>query len=158
MKKYLISACLVGLDTRYDGESNAEAVFSDMVKTGKAVPFCPEQAGGLPTPRDPSEIIGGDGQNVSEGKARVITDKGQDVTENFLAGAKETFKLAKLFRADRAILKSKSPSCGCKCVYDGTFNGKLRSGMGVTAAYLREHGINVIDSEDYLKQAQKLYI
>ncbi|HHY71572.1 MAG TPA: DUF523 domain-containing protein [Thermoanaerobacterales bacterium] len=147
MKKYLISACLLGLNTRYDGESNPETVFLEMVKTGEAIPFCPEQAGGLPTPRDPSEIIGGDGRDVLKGKARVITDKGQDVTEKFLKGAKETCKLAKLLGVDKAILKSKSPSCGCKCVYDGTFSGSLREGMGVTAAYLREHGINVIDSE-----------
>jgi uncharacterized protein YbbK (DUF523 family) len=152
MKRYLISACLVGLNTRYDGESNLEAVFSDMVKNGEAVPFCPEQAGGLPTPRDPSEIIGGDGLDVLRGKARVITDKGQDVTENFLEGAKEALKLAKLLHVDKAILKSKSPSCGCKYVYDGAFSESLREGIGVAAAYLHEHGIQIIDSEEYLKQ------
>jgi uncharacterized protein YbbK (DUF523 family) len=152
VKKYFISACLIGLNTRYDGKNNVQTVFSEMVKTGEAVPFCPEQAGGLTTPRDPSEIIGGDGGDVLKGKARVITDKGQDVTESFLRGAKEAFKLAKLLEADKAILKSKSPSCGCKCVYDGTFSGSLREGMGVTAAYLREHGINVIDSDVYLEQ------
>lgn len=108
MKKYLISACLLGLNTRYDGESNPETVFLEMVKTGEAIPFCPEQAGGLPTPRDPSEIIGGDGRDVLKGKARVITDKGQDVTEKFLKGAKETCKLAKLLGVDKAILKSKA--------------------------------------------------
>ena len=77
-----------GFRYQHDGESNAEAVFR-YGKNRKSSALCPEQAGGLPTPRDPSEIIGGDGQNVLEGKARVITDKGQDVTENFLAGAKE---------------------------------------------------------------------
>lgn len=147
MNKFLISACLIGLDTKYSGGNNLENHFSEMVKAGEAVPFCPEQAGGMPTPRDPSEIIGGDGRDVLEGKARVITDKGQDVTENFLKGAEEAYKLAKLLGADKAILKSKSPSCGCKCVYDGTFGGSLRKGMGVTAAYLQKHGITVIDSE-----------
>jgi len=150
MKKVLISACLVGLNTRYDGGNNLNQIFADMVKMGEAVPFCPEQAGGLTTPRSPSEITGGDGLAVLAGKARVITDKGQDVTEDFLKGAKEALKLAKLIRAKTAILKSKSPSCGSKCVYDGTFSGKLRDGIGVTAAYLQKHGINVIDSDQVI--------
>jgi uncharacterized protein YbbK (DUF523 family) len=150
MKKVLISACLVGLNTRYDGSNNLNQIFADMVKKGEAVPFCPEQAGGLTTPRSPSEITGGDGLAVLAGKARVITDKGQDVTEDFIKGAKEALKLAKLIGAKTAILKSKSPSCGSKCVYDGTFSGKLRDGIGVTAAYLQKHGINVIASDQVL--------
>ncbi|NLZ54879.1 MAG: DUF523 domain-containing protein [Thermoanaerobacteraceae bacterium] len=150
MKKVLISACLVGLNTRYDGSHNHNQLFADMVKKGEAVPFCPEQAGGLTTPRSPSEITGGDGQDVLNGKARVITDKGEDVTEGFIRGAKEALKLAMLIGADTAILKSKSPSCGSKCVYDGTFSGKLREGIGVTAAYLQAHGIKIIDSAQLL--------
>ncbi|WP_213974182.1 DUF523 domain-containing protein [Tepidanaerobacter acetatoxydans] len=152
MKRFLISACLIGLNTKYDGENNIEPCFCEMVKKGIAVPFCPEQAGGLPTPRDCSEIADGEGRDVIDGKARVITDKGQDVTENFLRGAKEALKLIKLLNADKAILKSKSPSCGCKCIYDGTFKKSLRQGMGVTAAYLQEHCINAIDSDEYLTQ------
>ncbi|MDD4570342.1 MAG: DUF523 domain-containing protein [Tepidanaerobacteraceae bacterium] len=151
MSKYIISACLVGLNARYDGNSNLVEVFSEMIKTGKAVPFCPEQAGGLSTPRQASEITGGVGDDVLNGKAKVITDNGQDVTQNFLVGAKETLKLAKLLGAKKAILKSKSPSCGCKNIYDGTFSGKLIEGMGVTAAYLQKHGIDVIDSDEIKK-------
>jgi len=147
MKKVLISACLVGLNTRYDGGHNHNQIFADMVKKGEAVPFCPEQAGGLTTPRSPSEIMGGDGLDVLKGKARVITDKGEDVTEAFIKGAKEALKLAMLIGADTAILKSKSPSCGSKSVYDGTFSGKLDDGMGVAAAYLQAHGIKIIDSD-----------
>jgi uncharacterized protein YbbK (DUF523 family) len=154
VKRVLISACLVGLNTKYDGGNNYNQVFADMVKRGEAVPFCPEQAGGLPTPRSPSEITGGDGQDVVEGKARVITDKGEDVTEAFIKGAKEALKLAKLIGADTAILKSISPSCGSKCVYDGTFSGKLRDGMGVCAAYLMANGIKVVDSQE-LPRANK---
>ncbi len=153
MKRYLISACLVGLNTKYDGGNNFNQIFADMAKKGEAVPFCPEQAGGLATPRDPSEIVGGVGEDVLKGKARVITDKGEDVTEAFIKGAKEALKLATLIGADSAILKSKSPSCGTKCVCDGTFSGKLRDGMGVTAAYLQAHGIKVIDSSQFIKSS-----
>ncbi len=141
------------MNTRYDGKGNEEPIFLEMVKAGNAVPFCPEQAGGLPTPRDPSEIIGGDGKDVLRGKARVTSSNGQDVTEEFLKGAKETLKLAKLLGVSKAILKSKSPSCGCKHVYDGTFKGITRKGIGVTAAYLRENNFDIIDSEEFLQQA-----
>jgi len=150
VKKIIISACLVGLNTRYDGGNNYSNVFSQLVKTGQAVPFCPEQCGGLPTPRQPSEIVGGDGKDVLSQQAKVISKEGIDVTKEFLKGAKETLKLAKITGATEAILKSRSPSCGCKKIYDGTFNDVLIEGMGVTAAYLKAHGLNVIDSEDYM--------
>lgn len=152
MKMILVSACLIGLNTRYDGKNNFHQVFCDMVKNKIAVPFCPEQAGGLATPRCPSEILGGDGTDVLDENAKVITREGLDVTENFLKGAFETLKLAEIIGAKEAILKSKSPSCGSKCIYDGTFSKKLINGMGVTAAYLYQHNISVIDSDEYLKQ------
>lgn len=153
--RLIISSCLVGLNTRYDGKNNSSEVFTKLIKTGNIVPFCPEQAGGLCTPRPPSEIVGGDGKDVLNGEARVINNKGQDVTGSFLAGAKETLKLVKLFRADTVILKSKSPSCGCKHIYDGTFKGILKEGQGVTAAYLLANGIKVIDSEEYILNFKK---
>lgn len=145
--KYIISSCLIGLETRYDGESNLDEKYLQMVRDGRAVPFCPEQAGGLSTPRAPSEIRCGDGFDVLSGKARVITEEGQDVTDNFVKGARETWKLMKKIGAQGAILKSKSPSCGCKTIYDGSFEGKLREGVGVTAAYLMRKGMEVIDSD-----------
>ncbi|KXG77660.1 hypothetical protein AN618_10370 [Fervidicola ferrireducens] len=147
----IISACLAGFNTRYDGKNSCHAVFEDMVRTKKAIPFCPEQAGGLPTPRTPAEIIGKDGFEVIKGKAVVLTRDGRDVTEYFIRGAKETLKLAELIDADTAILKSKSPSCGCRFIYDGKFNGTLKEGMGVTAAYLTAYGLKVIDSDEYLR-------
>ena len=150
MIQYIISACLVGLDTRYDGKNSFSKVFFDMVKEGKAVPFCPEQAGGLTTPRLPSEISGGDGNAVLMGKAKVISKDGQDVTDSFIKGAKQVLKFAELLGVKKAILKSKSPSCGCEKVYDRSFCGILRDGMGVTAAYLKDNGIEVIDSEEFL--------
>ncbi len=154
-KMYIISACLAGFNCKYNGKNNYHEVFGRLVKENKAVPFCPEQAGGLPTPRPPSEIKGGDGKDVIQGGAGVVTVDGKNVTENFIIGAKETLKLVELVGAREAILKSNSPSCGCRKIYDGTFRGVLKDGMGVTAAYLKAHGIRVIDSEIFLKYVNK---
>lgn len=151
----LISACLVGQNCKYNGQNNFNEVFEQLLKEGKVVPFCPEQAGGLPTPRAPSEIRGGDGIEVIKGNAKVINSEGQDVTSNFLTGAKEALKLAKEIGIDTAILKSKSPSCGCRKIYDGSFRGKLREGLGVTAAFLSQNGVKIIDSEEFLKDQKK---
>jgi len=149
---YLISACLVGLNCKYNAKNNYREVFEKLIKENKAVPFCPEQAGGLSTPRPPSEIQEGDGFDVIAGKSRVVTSEGEDVTCSFLAGAKEALKLARIIGADKAILKSRSPSCGCCKIYDGTFKGTLRQGMGVSAAYLSQNGIRVIDSDEFISQ------
>ncbi|MDN5302502.1 MAG: hypothetical protein PWQ60_2016 [Thermoanaerobacteraceae bacterium] len=148
---YLISACLAGMNCKYNGDNNYHEVFEKLVKENKAVPLCPEQVGGLSTPRTPAEIQGGDGLDVIKGKARVVTSEGKDVTCSFLTGAKEALKLARIIGAEKAILKSKSPSCGCCEIYDGSFKGVLKEGMGVTAAYLFQNGIRVIDSDEFLK-------
>lgn len=143
--RYIVSSCLIGLKTRYDGGHNLGEEILQLVREGKAIPFCPEQAGGLTTPRPPAEIRGGDGFDVLEGKARVVAKDGKDVTEAFLTGAKEALRFMKSIGAEGAILKSKSPSCGCKAIYDGSFTGKLREGVGVTAAILIENGMKVIE-------------
>lgn len=148
----LVSACLIGLNTKYNGGNNINKVFVDLIKHGNAIPFCPEQAGGLPTPRPAAEIIGGDGCDVLDGKARVINREGVDVTEAFIKGAQETLKLAKLVYAKEVIFKNKSPSCGSSVIYDGSFTGKLKDGMGVTAAMLLRNGIRVIGSDDLLSE------
>lgn len=148
----LISACLAGFNCKYNAKNNFDARIEELVKNKIAVPICPEQAGGMPTPRLPAEILGGDGLDVIEGRARVITSEGEDVTLKFFEGAKEALKLAKLVGANKAILKSRSPSCGCCKIYDGTFKGVLREGMGVSAAYLLKHGIEVIDSDEFIKK------
>lgn len=148
----LVSACLIGLNTKYNGGNNINKVFVDLIKHGNAIPFCPEQAGGLPTPRPAAEIIGGDGCDVLDGKARVINREGVDVTEAFIKGAQETLKLAKLVYAKEVIFKTKSPSCGSSVIYDGSFTGKLKDGMGVTAAMLLRNGIRVIGSDDLLSE------
>lgn len=114
-----------------------------MVRQGSAVAVCPEVAGGLGTPRRPAEIVGGDGRDVLDGRAGVVDDAGADVTEAFVAGARRALELARRSGATIAVLTDKSPSCGPGEIYDGTFSGTRRTGIGVTAALLARHGIDV---------------
>ncbi len=141
--RYIVSACLAGVRCRYDGEARTNARIAGLVQAGLALPLCPEQLGGLPTPRPPAEIQGGDGHDVLAGKARVINVQGEDVTDAYIRGAQETLHLARLFGATEAILKGRSPSCGRDLIYDGTFQRRLRPGRGVTAACLQEAGVNL---------------
>ncbi len=141
----LVSACLAGFCCRYDGRDNENQDIVTLVKEGKAVPVCPEQLGGLPTPRCPAEIVGGNGFDVITGNARVITMDGKDVTDTFIKGAFEAWKLCRKYNIQEALLKSKSPSCGAHKIYDGTFSERLMEGMGVTAAFLKKNGVRVLD-------------
>ncbi|MGC8742171.1 MAG: DUF523 domain-containing protein [Candidatus Sumerlaeaceae bacterium] len=147
---YLISACLIGCEVTWRAGANAHEVFAELVRAHHAIPVCPEQLGGLPTPRPPAEIVGGSGEDVLEGGARVLTADGRDVTENFLRGAREVLRLAELVRPELIILKERSPSCGVRQIYDGTFSGTLRAGCGVTTALLRRHGWPVTSDEEFL--------
>jgi len=143
----LVSACLAGCHCRYDhGSLEHEAVLA-LICEGRAVPVCPEQMGGLTTPRLPAEIIGGTGEDVLDGRARVVNSAGDDVTAQFLAGAREALRMAQAVGATEAILKERSPSCGSAAIYDGTFSGVRVPGEGVTAALLRRHGIRVTSEE-----------
>lgn len=130
----LVSACLAGVKCRYDGTAKPNKKVIDLVKKGEAVLVCPEQLGGLMTPRMASEIIGG----------RVIRADGKDITKNFVAGAKEALKIAKMYGCKEAILKSNSPSCGVGKIYDGTFSGKLRKGDGIFTKLLKRSKIRCI--------------
>ena len=130
--KILISACLLGACCRYDGASKAHPLSGALAERHTLVPVCPEQLGGLPTPRPPAERRGD----------RVLTQRG-DVTEQYRRGAAETLKLCKLLGCEAAVLKERSPSCGRGQVYDGTFSGALTAGNGVTAELLSAHGIPV---------------
>ncbi len=112
------------------------------------IPVCPEQLGGLPTPRAPAEIQGGDGYLVLAGKARVINAAGADVTAHFLRGAGQIGKLAKIYRAKGAILKERSPSCGTSEIYNGSFQHELMGGCGVTTAFLISRGLTVISEQN----------
>ncbi len=145
----LVSACLLGVRCRYDGTSNPASELLDRSDIC-VVPVCPEQLGGLPTPRPPAWFTGGTGEDVLEGRARVVNANGEDVTDRFLAGARQTLEIARLTGARRAILKEKSPSCGSCMVY---CDGKRVAGQGVTAALLRRAGLEVL-SLDPPKQGE----
>ena len=134
----LCSACLLGIKCRYDGKSARNRKVIMLLKAETLIPVCPEQLGGLPTPREPAEIRG----------ERVFTRSGKDVTENLKRGAKEVLKIAKLYGIKEAIMKQGSPSCGSGRIYDGTFSGKTIKGDGITTAMLKENGIKVITEED----------
>ena len=131
----LVSACLLGVACRYDGASKGlpDSVLRELMARHVLVPACPEQLGGLPTPRLPSERIG----------AQVVMKDGTEVTAAYRRGAEEALRLARLFGCRRAVLKERSPSCGSGTIYDGSFSGRLAGGDGVTAALLRENGIAV---------------
>ena len=130
--RVLISACLLGVCCRYDGDSKAYPGIEQLARQHTLVPVCPEQLGGLPTPRPPAERRGD----------RVVTRSG-DVTEQYRRDAEEALKLCKLLDCEAAVLKERSPSCGRGAVYDGTFTGTLTPGDGVTAELLAAHGIPV---------------
>ncbi len=139
----LISACLAGVNCRYDGSNNLINKIQKLVSEGKAMLVCPEQLGGLTTPREPAEIIEDENGNV-----KVINKLGEDITDEFYKGAEETLKIAEMIGTRAAILKSRSPSCGYGEIYDGTFSGKKRKGNGLTAELLSERGIKIYTEED----------
>ena len=131
--KILVSACLLGARCRYDGESKAHPEMAALAEQHILIPVCPEQLGGLPTPRPPAERKG----------ERVVTQTGTDVTEQYRRGAEEALKLCKLLGCEAAVLKERSPSCGCGEIYDGTHSKALTAGDGVTAELLKMQGIPV---------------
>jgi len=143
----LCSACLLGIKCRYDARQKPNRKVLKLAKKKILIPICPEQLGGLETPREPAEIVGGEGKDVLEGKAKVITESGKDVTKNFILGAKEVLKIARILNIKKAILKQKSPSCGNGKIYDGSFSRKVKKGDGVTTALLKKNGIEVISEK-----------
>jgi uncharacterized protein YbbK (DUF523 family) len=140
----LVSACLAGCACRFDGSSNKDDEVARLVTAGRAVLVCPEEEGGLGTPRPPAEIVGGDGRDVIEGRARVMTEAGVDVTEAYLAGARAALEAALDAGATTAVLKARSPSCGKGVIYDGSFSRSRRAGVGVTTALLEANWIEVL--------------
>ena len=144
----IVSGCLLGINCRYDGKSKPCKKLLELQKTNRLIPVCPEQLGGLSTPRIPAEVQGGDGKEIIKGKSKVTNKNSTDVTVNFLNGAKETLKIAKLMGAKEFIGKSKSPSCGTGVIYDGTFSDTLVLGDGVTSALLKKRGIKVSTEKD----------
>ena len=131
--RILVSACLLGAGCRYDGRNNVLPQLVRLMDRYTCVPVCPEQLGGLPTPRMPAERKGD----------RVVDREGKDVTAAFRRGAEESARLARILGCKAALLKERSPSCGCGMIYDGTFTGTLKVGDGVAAEVLKAHGIPV---------------
>ena len=131
--RVLVSACLLGANCRYDGGANGICEIAELMELCELVPVCPEQLGGLPTPRPPSECAGG----------RVLTRDGADVTAAYERGAAEALRMAERFGAKLALLKERSPSCGCGMIYNGSFTGKLAPGDGATAEALKARGVEI---------------
>ncbi len=134
----LVSACLAGLNVRFDGKNKANAKIVKLVKEGKAIPVCPELLAGLSVPRSQVEIKNG----------KVFTKDETDVTDAFLKAAEKTLELAKKHGVKEAIFKARSPSCGKGMVYDGSFSGKLVEGTGITTELLLKNGIKVVTEEE----------
>lgn len=131
----IVSSCLIGTKCRYDGKSKKNEDMILLVKKGEAIPLCPEQLGGLPTPRLPAEI---------QKNNLVINIKGEDVSKLYTDGAKEALRIAKLVKCQKAYLKSKSPMCGCGKIYDGSFSSRLISGDGIFSQLLKRNNIEVV--------------
>lgn len=148
----LVSSCLLGIYSRYDGGSNLNYLLAKYSKYGQYIPVCPEQLGGLGTPRLPVEIINGGGADVLQGKVMTVTCKGDDVSHAFVRGAKEIANMAQMFPIRAAILKERSPSCGVNWIYDGTFSHKVKRDQGVTASLLKKLGIPIYSEEDITEE------
>ena len=138
MANILVSACLLGINCRYKGDGRQDDRILELAKRHTLIPVCPEQMGGLPTPRDPAE----------QQRDRVVSKAGVDVTAHYRSGAEAALKIALLNGVRIAILKSRSPSCGSGQIYDGSFGGKLIPGDGLCAALLKKNGIRVYTEED----------
>lgn len=134
----LVSACLLGVACRYDGKSKPNKDVIKLMEKHNLIPFCPEIAGGLPTPRFPSEIV----------KNKVLNEKGEDVTTQYKKGADEALRLAKMYNCKYAILKEKSPSCGKGKIHNGKFDGGYADGNGITAQLFIKNGINVLGESE----------
>ena len=144
----LVSSCLAGLKVRYNGSDSLDNRIKRLIVEGKAITVCPELLGGFSTPREPAEIIGGDGDNVLNGQAKVVEMSGRDVTELYIKGAYVTLIKAQELGVTTIILKEYSPSCGSSMIYNGEFKGKKSYGVGVTTALLRRNGLKVISEEN----------
>ena len=148
----MVSACLVGIPCRYDGGSCPHDRLQALAAQGDVLLICPEVLGGLPTPRPPAEIRGGNGGDVLQGQAQVVNIDGKDVTAEFLAGARKALRVAQRWDIKEAILKARSPSCGVGQIYDGSFSGRLVEGDGVTATLLKREGIIVRNEDEWEKE------
>lgn len=149
----MVSSCLLGVYAKYEGTvTNRNDLLLKYSKLGKYLPFCPEQLGGLATPRPPVEIMNGSGEDVLRNRTKAVNDLGENVTGQFIKGAEQSLYLARIFPIKAAILKERSPSCGVHKIYDGSFHHVIREGQGVTAAILSAEGIPVFSEEDLTEE------
>ena len=149
----MMSACLLGTKCNYKGGCSYDFTkdsrfWSTLCSKYNIIPICPEQQGGLPTPRIPSELLD-NAEAIERGEGRIVNKLGEDVTKNFIKGGEEILRLAKVYNVQFAVLKSKSPSCGVKSVYDGSFSGVLLEGKGYTAHLFSKYGIQLFDESDF---------
>ncbi|AIQ25615.1 DUF523 domain-containing protein [Paenibacillus sp. FSL H7-0737] len=146
----LVSSCLAGMKVRYNGTDCLDEKIQMLLNENQAIAVCPELLGGFSTPREPAEIIGGNGEDVLAGTAKVVDRSGTDVTDMYLEGAYITLAKAQEVSATMVVLKENSPSCGSSMIYNGEFKGKKIAGNGVTTALLRKNGIEVTSEENWL--------
>lgn len=139
--KIAVSACLLGANTKYNGGNNYSSKLEKLLKDHEVISLCPEVMGGLPTPRDPAEIVAG----------KVLTKEGRSVGKEFRKGAKYALDLVKENGVELVILQARSPSCGVGQIYDGSFSGRLVDGDGIFVRLLKKEGIRVINIDEYLK-------
>ncbi|MFH1631671.1 MAG: DUF523 domain-containing protein [bacterium] len=139
----LISACLLGLNCRYNGKSKLSKKAKDVFASGEAILICPEMLAKLGIPRDACEIVGGDGFDVLEGRAKIVSKSGKNMTSVYLKAAKDSFKIIEKFNIKKAYLKSGSPTCGAGKIYSGIFDGNKKTGFGVFSALLKNNGIEL---------------
>ncbi len=152
MDKILISGCLAGDVVRYDGRHIPleDHWLKGLLRNGILCKCCPEVEGGMPIPRAPAQIVGGSGFDVLAGRATVVDVCGENVTRYFLEGAEWALSKVRQFNIKAALLKEKSPSCGCRTIYDGSFSSKLTDGVGVTTALLMENDVSVFSEKEIL--------
>lgn len=158
----LLSSCLLGHPVRYDGRGNRidDEYLETLRGSFRVIHFCPEVAGGLETPRVPAEITAAETCTPGDDQVKVVTREGADVSTQFLRGAQRTLELCVKENVEAAVLKERSPSCGSRQIYDGTFSGRTMAGAGVTARLLRENGIQVFSEEtfeDFLAWAGQIH-
>ncbi len=145
----MVSACLLGIKCAWDGKArykNRKVI--ELLRKETLIPVCPEQLGGLATPRECQEIEKGSGDDVLDGRSRVKNKIGRDVTRQFIGGAKEALEIARQYNIEEFVAKSRSPSCGCGSIYDGSFSKRLIKGDGVTVALFKRNGIKVISQNN----------
>lgn len=147
--KIIVSACLAGVKCRYDGKDNLVPEIRQMVLDGKAIALCPEELGGLPTPRIPCEI-------VNRKNFRIVNRENINCSHEFKSGANKVVEIAKILDAKLAILKANSPSCGFGEIYDGTFSGKLCKGNGITAEILHQQNLKILNEENFREELSNL--